>query len=272
MPLNINDLLKPTTEIARLAGKKIMEIYSAGFTVTEKSDSSPVTEADLAANNIIVKALTDLDPSIPILSEESDIAPFSTRVNWQQYWLIDPLDGTKEFIKRNNEFTVNIALIKNHTPILGVIHLPPKDTSYFATQGNGAYKKIGDDNPTRIKTNKTDHENFTVLVGNNAVDSRTLDAFRNKVGNHNFKRVGSSLKTCIIAEGEADVYPRFGPTSEWDTAAAQCIIEEAGGKMTDMILKPLRYNTKESLRNPYFISFANAKKDWARILKDILGN
>jgi len=263
-------LIKSTIEVARLAGQKIIEIYHTKFEIIEKADHSPVTEADLIANQIIIDGLAELAPSIPIVSEESDPVPFSTRASWRQYWLIDPLDGTKEFIKHNDEFTVNISLIKNHTPVLGVVHIPTQDICYFATQGGGAYKKTGDNPPVKIKTNKTDHQNIIVMIGNHVTDSRTLDAFRHEIGIHQFKRVGSSLKTCLIADGKADVYPRFGPTSEWDTAAAQCIIEEAGGKLTDMMLRPLRYNTKNSFLNPYFISFGNVKKDWANILKKIL--
>lgn len=267
---DINELIKPAIEIAQHAGQKIIEIYHSKFEVIKKADHSPVTNADLAANQIIIDGLAKLTPNIPIVSEESDTVAFSTRADWQQYWLIDPLDGTKEFIKHNDEFTVNIALIRNHTPILGIIQAPTQDKCYFASQGQGAYKKIGDNPAVQIKTNKTDHEKFSVIIGNHATDSRTLEAFRREIGTHQFSRVGSSLKTCIIAEGNADVYPRFGPTSEWDTAAAQCILEEAGGKLTDMMLKPLRYNTKESFLNPYFISFGSAKKDWANILKKIL--
>jgi len=272
MPLNINQYINPTIEVARRAGKVITEIYHSKFAICEKQDRSPVTDADLAANQIILEGLAEFAPDIPTISEESDPVPFGTRANWQQYWLIDPLDGTKEFIKHRDEFTVNIALIRNHTPILGIIQIPTQDICYFATQGGGAYKKIGDSTPVKIKTNKTDHDNFGVIVGNHVSDSRTLDAFRKEIGPHQITRIGSSIKTCLIAEGLADVYPRFGPTSEWDTAAAQCIIEEAGGKLTDMMLKPLRYNTKESFLNPYFISFANAKKDWATILRKILSS
>jgi len=269
---NAERFINPTIEVARLAGKKITEIYHSKFTVTQKADHSPVTDADLAANQIIIDGLMKFAPDIPTISEESDPVSFGTRTHWKQYWLIDPLDGTKEFIKHRDEFTVNIALIRNHTPILGIVQIPTQDICYFATQGAGAFKKTGDGMPVRIKTNKTDHANFSVIVGNHVTDSRTLDAFRREIGPHQISRVGSSLKTCLIAEGKADVYPRFGPTSEWDTAAAQCIIEEAGGKLTDMMLRPLRYNTKDSFLNPYFISFGNAKKDWANILKMILNS
>ncbi len=270
MRSNVNHFINPTIEVARLAGKKITEIYYSKFKVTEKADNTPVTDADLAANQIIIEGLSKFSPDIPTISEESDPVAFSTRAHWRQYWLIDPLDGTKEFIKHRDEFTVNIALIRNHTPVLGLIQIPTQDICYFATQGGGAFKKVGNAVPVKIKTNKTNHANFGVIVGNHVSDSCTLDAFRQEIGPHQISRVGSSLKTCLIAEGKADVYPRFGPTSEWDTAAAQCIIEEAGGKLTDMMLRPLRYNTKDSFINPYFISFANAKKDWASILRKIL--
>ena len=270
MRSDFSKLLTQTIEIARTAGSKIMETYQTYFDIAEKSDQSPVTEADLIANHVIIDGLAEITPSIPTLSEESDPVPFSERKNWKQYWLIDPLDGTREFIKRSDQFTVNIALIKNHTPILAVIQVPAEDTVYYASQGMGAFKKCADKEPVKIRTNKTNHDEFVMLIGNHAIDNRTLNAFRDHIGKHKINRVGSSLKSCLIAEGKADVYPRFGPTCEWDTAAAQCIVEEAGGKMTDIMLRPLRYNTKESLLNPYFIAFGNAKKDWSRILKNIL--
>jgi len=270
MPSNISKLLAQTIEIARQAGSKIIETYHTDFNVTEKPDNSPVTDADLSANQIIIDGLKKIDPMIPILSEESDPVPFSERKDWKRFWLIDPLDGTREFIKRCDQFTVNIALIKNHTPILGVIQVPTENTVYYARQGKGAFKQSGADGPEPIRTNKTNHDEFVVLIGNHVIDSKTFNAFREQIGTHQLIRVGSSLKSCLIAEGKADVYPRFGPTCEWDTAAAQCIIEAAGGKMTDIMLRPLRYNTKESLLNPYFIVFGNTKKDWSRILKNIL--
>lgn len=270
MPSDYTNHLKIAIKAARLAAVKINETYQTDFDIIEKADDTPVTEADLIANHVILETLTGQFPDIPTLSEESDPVSFHQRKDWKLYWLIDPLDGTREFIKRSGEFTVNIALIKNHVPVLGVIQVPAKDEIYYATQGAGAYKQTGNEAAENIRTNKTDHEKFVMLLGHHVNDSRTLSTFREKIGEHDFIRVGSSLKSCLIAEGEADVYARFGPTCEWDTAAAQCIVEEAGGKLTDMTLKPLRYNTRETMLNPYFIAFGNAKKDWARILREIL--
>lgn len=270
MSFEDKNLVDHVIKVARDAAETIMATYKTDFEVIEKADNSPVTEADLMANHIIIDGLTAYAPTIPTLSEESDPVPFGQRKSWKQYWLIDPLDGTREFIKRSDEFTINIALIKNHTPVMGLVMAPAKDVIYYATQGGGAYKITGDEPPVQIRTDKTKHDEMIMLIGHHVSDNRTLAAFRKKIGSHEFRRVGSSLKSCLIAEGEADIYTRFGPTCEWDTAAAQCVIEEAGGKLTDVTLKPLRYNTKDTLLNPYFIAFGNAKKDWARILREIL--
>jgi len=254
--------------IARDAAREILKIYNSEFTIEHKDDRSPLTAADMAAHDTICRGLQDLTPDIPVLSEESVNIPFSTRKNWQYYWLVDPLDGTREFIKRNGEFTVNIALIDKHAPVLGVIHVPVTGTCYFACQGHGASKKSGDGGPVTIKTRATRAGSFSV-AGSRSHGSDKQQAFFRKLGDIEIHAIGSALKFCLVAEGLVDIYPRFGPTSEWDTAAAQCIVEEAGGIVTGLDLEPLRYNSKESLLNPDFLAIADRSFDWQPYLNDL---
>ncbi len=238
---------------------------SDGYTVEEKADSSPLTAADLASHHAIVDGLGKLTPGTPILSEESASLPFSERSGWQHYWLVDPLDGTREFIKRNGEFTVNIALIEAGVPVLGVVHVPVTGVSYRACRGVGAFKQTGDGELVAIRARKLDGGPVRV-VGSRSHRGSSLTAFLEKLGDHELVGMGSSLKLCLVAEGLADIYPRLGPTSEWDTAAAQCIVELAGGKVTDTGMKPLRYNTKDSLLNPFFLVFGDDSRDWSQYL------
>jgi 3'(2'), 5'-bisphosphate nucleotidase len=206
--------------------------------------------------------LTQLTPHIPILSEESAKIPYSTRQNWQRYWLVDPLDGTKEFVKRNGEFTVNIALIENHQAILGVVYVPVSQICFFASKGHGAYKQSSEEEPERIKTKLTSPDSFTV-AGSRSHGSEQQQKFFAALGNEvEIIAIGSSLKLCLVAEGKVDIYPRFGPTSEWDTAAAHAIVVEAGGIVTDTQLLPLEYNNKESLLNPHFLIIGDTSFDW----------
>ncbi len=273
--LNLEYLCQNALSIARLAGKKILEIYDSDFTIQQKQDNTPLTTADLAADKIIRQALKELTPEIPILTEESDDIPFETRKNWIRYWLVDPLDGTREFIKHNDEFTVNIALIENHKSILGVINAPVLQTDYFAWRNGKAFKKEPNKPIQQIHTRKADMEHL-VISGSNTCISDKLQSFLENISHENFSHgkigeiellsIGSSLKSCMVAEGNVDLYPRLGLTSEWDTAAAHCIITEAGGNITKTDSTDLLYNTKESLLNPEFFVFGDRSISWHEYL------
>ncbi len=253
-------LLPDVIAIARDAGRAIMAIYERDFSVAHKDDKTPLTEADLAAHHTIGEGLARLTPAIPVLSEESASIPFTERMAWQRYWLIDPLDGTREFIKRNGEFTVNIALIDNHRAVLGVVYAPALGLCYWAAAGGAAYRQAGEEPPAVIRTRPVPAR--ITIAGSRSHRGDTLDAFLARIGEHDFISMGSALKSCLVAEGRADLYPRLGPTSEWDTAAAQCVVEAAGGRVTELGGAPLAYNTKDSLLNPYFLVFGDATRDW----------
>jgi 3'(2'), 5'-bisphosphate nucleotidase len=257
-------------DIAYKAGAAIMEIYGEeDFTVEIKDDQSPLTAADKAAHEVIVAGLLKHFPDVPILSEEGANIPYSERKNWQRFWLVDPLDGTKEFIKRNGEFTVNIALISGHKSILGVIHVPVLDVDYFAYDGGGAFKSEhgGPEEPIAVKTPE---DNRIVVAGSRSHGSEAMQQYMKNIAASydevSMLSMGSSLKFCLVAEGRADLYPRLGLTSEWDTAAAQCIVEQAGGHVTRTDMSVLEYNTKDSLLNPFFFVFGSDRQDWSRFL------
>jgi len=260
------DILDEIVVLAKKAGEKIMEVYESDeFNVTQKSDNTPVTKADLAAHNTIIEGLSRLNVQYPILSEESAKIPFAERTSWQTYWLVDPLDGTREFIKRNGEFTVNIALISDHRAILGVIDTPVKDICYYACKSHGAFKQIGNNSATRLQTQKK-QDKPARIAGSRSHQGDTLKQFLTNVGAHEIFAMGSSLKSCLVAEGELDIYPRLGPTSEWDTGAAQCIVEEAGGVIIETNGQTLLYNMKDSLLNPSFFVIGDPSHDWLRYL------
>lgn len=251
--------LEPVKSAARLAGEAILEIYARDFEVETKADSSPLTEADQNANAIIVAALTESYPDIPIISEEVRALPFDVRREWTRCWLVDPLDGTKEFIKKNGEFTVNIALIEDGIPVMGVVYRPVTDTLYFASKGDGAWKQEGfDSEPVKIFNNRHySGENDVIVVASRShltpETEKFVEDLRAEGKNVEFLAAGSSLKLCLVAEGKADVYPRFGPTMEWDTGAAHALVLEAGKKvLSHETGLPLHYN-KENLLNPWFI-------------------
>lgn len=252
-------------DIAKQAGEAILNIYETDFSVYEKSDLSPLTEADLAAHNHITDCLLKLTPEIPILSEESATIPFSIRKEWNRYWLVDPLDGTKEFVKRNGEFTVNIALIDNQRPILGVIYVPVSKITYYGSTDIGAFKQLPDCAAEPISV-KPKHGTPIKVAGSRSHAGESLKRYLENLGEHEIVSMGSSLKSCLVAEGLADIYPRLGPTSEWDTGAAQAIVEAAGGKITDTSMHPLRYNSKESVLNPDFFVFGDMDEDWSKYL------
>jgi 3'(2'), 5'-bisphosphate nucleotidase len=257
--------IETLTELAERAGQAILAIYNTDFSVYEKSDQSPLTEADMASHRVIVETLEKLTPDIPVLSEESAAIPFSERSSWQRYWLIDPLDGTKEFIKRNGEFTVNIALIENQRPVLGIVHVPVSGITFFGSDGIGAFRRTGDEEPEAISA-CSQRRPATKVAGSRSHAGESLQKYLANLGEHEIVSMGSSLKLCLVAEGSADIYPRLGPTSEWDTAAAQAVVEAAGGKVTDTQMQPLRYNTKDSLLNPHFLVFGDSSVDWSRYL------
>ena len=259
-------LLEPVAELALKAGNEILAVYnSEEFSIQEKDDKSPLTAADLASHHAIVNGLAALTADIPVLSEESASLPFTERSSWQRYWLVDPLDGTREFIKRNGEFTVNIALIDAGVPVLSVVHVPVSGVTYLACQGLGAFKQEPGGPRKAIRVRKLG-DGPVMVVGSRSHRGESLNNFLDKLGKHDMVGMGSSLKLCLVAEGSADVYPRLGPTSEWDTAAAQCVVEQAGGFVTDTAMKPLRYNTKDSLLNPFFLVFGDEGRDWSSYL------
>ena len=262
------DFLRPVIAIAEQAAGAINEIYHTGFSVNEKKDSSPLTRADIESHNIITRALEKLQPDLPCLSEEAAGVPFAVRKNWETYWLIDPLDGTREFIKRNGEFTVNIALIDRHIPVLGVVYIPVSGACYYAVKHNGAYR-IDKEHaaPAALRTKKTTGSPFIVAGSRSHGNEKTERFFASLGERTEIISAGSSLKFCLVAEGKVDIYPRFGPTSEWDTAAAQCVVEEAGGMVTDTRFRPLACNTRESLLNPEFFAIADPGFDWRKYYK-----
>jgi 3'(2'), 5'-bisphosphate nucleotidase len=250
--------------LAREAGAAIMQVYAGAFDVTHKTDRSPLTEADLASHRIIERGLGALTPHLPVLSEEAAHLPYAQRRAWQRYWLVDPLDGTREFVKRNGEFTVNIALIEHGMPILGVVYAPARDQLSHAERGAGAWlEHAGGRRALHVRSQAS--QPLRVAGSRSHPDPRT-QAFLTRVGEHELIALGSSLKFCVLADGGADVYVRYGPTSEWDTAAGQCVVEEAGGLVTDLALQPLTYNRGESLLNPDFLAFADRNHDWRRYL------
>ena len=259
-------LLDAVRRIADDAARRILRVYHSPFEVARKADESPLTEADLASHRVIVEGLEGLSPSLPVLSEESaDEVGFATRAGWRRYWLVDPLDGTKDFVKRNGEFTVNVALIERHAPVLGVVAAPVTGVCYAAGRGLGARRYDPDGATSVLRARTPAGKPWRVAASRSHLDRRT-EAFIRNLGPSERVSIGSSLKFCLLAEGGVDVYPRFGPTSEWDTAAAQCVVEEAGGRVTDLGLEPLRYNTGESLLNPYFLAFGDPTVDWRGFL------
>lgn len=267
-PETTERLTQQALTIARAAGRRIVEVYEDDYTVSYKSDNTPVTTADIAANEIIVAALENLPEAFPVISEESDPVPYAVRHDWSHYWLVDPLDGTREFVSRNGEFSVNIALIVDGKPVLGVVTAPVLDVAYYAAKGQGSWKQVGQQSPESIhvRSAPSGAGKLTIARSRCPVVGPRLQAFLDKVGAHKDVPMGSSLKSCLVAEGVADLYVRLGPTSEWDTAAAQCIVEEAGGHITDTDLHDLKYNTQESLLNPHFMVFGDETHNWREYL------
>jgi 3'(2'), 5'-bisphosphate nucleotidase len=248
-----NDQLKAVAAVARAAGAAIMEIYRRDITVEMKGDDSPLTQADLASHEVINKRLLQHFPDIPILSEEGATIPFGERKQWQRFWLVDPLDGTKEFIKRNGEFTVNIALIEQGRPVVGVVFVPALDTMYAGAVGHGAWRQQGESDFVSISARKCSLSAPLVVVQSRSHPSPDVDQFLRNLTVQEAISVGSSLKFCVVAEGRADLYPRLGPTMEWDTAAGHAVVQSAGGIVADISGNELCYN-KENLLNSFFIA------------------
>jgi len=249
--MNQQSLLDQVLEIADTASRKVMEIYQTDFQVQTKDDNSPITEADIASHHVIVDGLTALTPYIPILSEESANAPWEERKTWTRFWLVDPIDGTKDFTNRTGEFTVNIALIENGEPVMGVVTAPALGEAYWGIKGQGAWKREADGSTRRLAV-ENPPQAIRAVASKNHMNEDTRH-FIEQLGEHQLVQAGSSLKFCRIAEGQADIYPRLGPTCEWDTGAAHAVLVAAGGKVTQLDGTPLAYG-KEEVLNPYFVA------------------
>ncbi len=261
----MSELLSQVVEIAVAAGDEILQIYhNEDFDVEVKGDGSPLTVADRRAHLLIEAALGQLTPEIPVLSEESAAMVFELRRDWDRFWLVDPLDGTKEFVKRNGEFTVNIALIDKAKPVMGVVHTPVKNISHYAEKGIGAFKS-SPDHPTRPISVRQINPERVVMVASRSHAGEAVETYRTnlsrQVGAVEIASMGSSLKLCLVAEGSADIYPRLGPTSEWDTAAAHCVLETAGGSVIRLDGSTLIYN-KENILNPWFLACGDPEFTW----------
>ena len=251
MEIKVNHLVQQVNDIAVAAGDEIMAIYQRDFNVTMKDDESPVTEADLAAHDIIVASLSTITPDIPILSEEDAGISWSERAQWTTFWLVDPLDGTKEFIKRNGEFTVNIALIHNQQPVFGVVYAPVLDKLYFS-DGEAAY--LSHQGETKVITAQAIPQQGAVkVVGSRSHVNPEVDLYLQRFDEVEMVPVGSSLKFCLVAEGAAHCYPRLGPTCWWDTGAGHAVAQAAGANVTQLDGSPLLYNHQESVLNPFFL-------------------
>ena len=257
-------LLKGVLDAVAAASTAILEVYATAHGVEYKADESPITRADRAAHDILAARLSLLTPSIPVLSEEAEAAhDFAVRRAWPELWLVDPLDGTREFISRNGEFTVNVALIRGHEPVLGVVAAPALGLTYYAARGHGAFRAQTESGAEPIHVRPA--ADPLVVVGSRSHRGDSLDGLLARLGPHEMRPMGSALKFCLVAEGSADFYPRLGPTSEWDTAAAQAVLEVAGGAVTTLDGTPLRYNQRDTLLNPHFIAYGDRDRRWAAL-------
>jgi 3'(2'), 5'-bisphosphate nucleotidase len=266
-PAELSAWLPRVLEIADAAGREIMRIYDTAFDVTFKSDRSPLTEADLASQRVIGAGLAALTPGIGMLGEESAPEVFQQRRQWPALWLVDPLDGTREFVKRNGEFTVNIALVQDGEPVLGVLYAPARAVAYAAARGSGAFQCNAAGTRTPIRIQQTAPPTLRVLASRSHADA-VLDRMLARLGAQERISIGSALKFGLLAQGSADLYVRRGATSEWDTAAGQAIVQEAGGEVVDFSGRTLRYNARDTLINPSFIAYADRSRNWAALLAD----
>ncbi|MEZ8285570.1 3'(2'),5'-bisphosphate nucleotidase CysQ [Vibrio splendidus] len=272
MPItkDLSHLLPSIIEIARSAGQLILEIYEKkDYEEFIKSDDTPVTSADLAAHKLILKKLSELTPDIPVLSEEDADISLEQRSQWDRYWLVDPLDGTQEFIARSGDFATIIALIEHNKPVMGVVYAPVSGVSYYAYSGKGAWKIPDLNDSVKIKTHRHELPNQSIAMAiSRRQDINRITSRMSSAWNYDLVPLGSAaLKACLVAEGAVDCYLRLGPTGEWDTAATQCIVEEAGGRILSTQLEPLSYNERETLENPNFIVLGDADLPWAEILQ-----
>jgi 3'(2'), 5'-bisphosphate nucleotidase len=258
-------------ELAVAAGQAILEVYGRDFEVMHKDDDSPLTQADLASHRVIRDGLARLTPDLPLLSEESAGVDFDIRSDWAEYWLVDPLDGTREFVNRNGEFTVNIALIRGHDPVFGVVHVPVSGVSYLGlvkdAPAGGAWRRAPGQRREPIRVQRPAAQPLRV-VGSRSHANPRLQQFLAPLGDYELVSMGSSLKFCLLAEGKADFYPRLGPTSEWDTAAAHAVVLAAGGRIVTLQGRPLQYNRKDSYLNPEFLVIADDTRDWLGLFRD----
>ncbi|MGV1719922.1 3'(2'),5'-bisphosphate nucleotidase CysQ [Vibrio furnissii] len=267
---DLSHLLPDVISIARSAGQLILEIYEKkSYEAFTKSDETPVTSADLAAHKLVVERLSELTPDIPVLSEEAANISLTTRETWQRYWLVDPLDGTQEFIARSGDFATIIALVENNRPVMGVVYGPVSGVTYYAYSGKGAWKIPDMSESLRIETHTHELPGQSIAI---AISRRQdINRITNRLSsqwNYELVPLGSAaLKACLVAEGAVDCYLRLGPTGEWDTAATQCIVEEAGGRILSTQLEPLSYNERDTLENPNFIVLGDANLPWDQILK-----
>jgi 3'(2'), 5'-bisphosphate nucleotidase len=263
-------LAKSVVEIAVAAGAAILDVYARGaVSQTAKPDASPLTEADLRAHRVIVDRLARIEPRYPVLSEESCDVPLAERASWRTFWLVDPLDGTKEFISRNGEFTVNIALVAHGKPILGVVHVPVERATYWgygsAAQRTGAWR-IEERGETRALSVAAHAADRPRVLASRSHRGDSLDRFLAKLGPCDLVSAGSALKFCRLAEGVADVYPRLGPTSQWDTAAGHALVEGAGGCVVAADGRDLLYDQRSDFLNPSFIAYGDASRDWLALI------
>ncbi len=249
-----SSILPKVIKVADEASEKVLHIYQSDFKVSYKDDESPITAADVASHEIIVKGLRNISPDIPILSEEGAQAPWEERKHWRRFWLIDPIDGTRDFTQRTGEFTVNIAMIEDGVPVMGVVTAPALKEAFWGIKGEGAHKRdrTGQVHRIRVAEPKATRR---VVASKNHMNDETRNFIR-ALGPHRTVQAGSSLKFCRIAEGHADLYPRMGPTSEWDTGAAHAVLLAAGGNVYTLDGEPLQYG-KEDVLNPYFIAVGN---------------
>lgn len=266
-------LLAPVIDLCRRAGEAILPFWRSGVEVTAKSDNSPVTAADLAAHELLVAGLKALDPSIHILSEEDANIPLSERSQWKRWWLVDPLDGTKEFIAGSDEFTVNVALIENGRVVFGVVSMPTNDRCYFGGAGLGAWRSDNADHiePIKVRQQPAESEAFTVVASrrhSSPEQEKLLAGLSAVVGELKLTNIGSSLKFCLLAQGSADCYPRLAPTSQWDTAAAQGVLEGAGGVVLNLAGDTFDYPPRESLLNAFFLALPG-EASWRQALIEL---
>lgn len=257
-------LSREVCELARQAGEKIMNFYDVGAAITWKKDASPLTEADSASHSLLVEALRVLSPEIPVVSEESDEVINGVVATGDSFWLVDPLDGTKEFIKRTNEFTVNVALIEEGQSVMGVVHAPALRLTYYGTRKSGSWRQNAKDRPVSISPRRADPARMSIVASKDHAGP-LVEAMLARLSNPQLQSMGSSLKFCLIAEGKADLYLRDLPTMEWDTAAAQCVVEVAGGGVYSLDGNPLEYG-KAGLRNPAIITVGDVRHDWATLI------